>query len=376
MENPFIFGRAVKGQDFTDREEEIKELMFDLGSGQNVLIYSPRRYGKTSLIHEVLSNLRKKGVLTVYVDLFSATSKRKFADLYAAALAGGTETRLEAMIRIIREIVGITPKITLKPEGLPHVAVELGLRKLEADRVLENLYDAPQKIAEKRGESVVVVFDEFQEISGLDGEDIERSMRTKIQHHDRVAYAFMGSKKHLLKQIFRSKARPFYKIAKDYPLGGISPEKFDEFITEKFVATGFKIEETAIIKVLGVTDGHPYYTQQLCHELWNLCLPKREVDLNDVYAAVEKVFMLNSGEYIEIWGALTGLQRAVLLAIARDGGQAYSSEFIEKHDLGSPQNVQKALKALEKKELVGKNERWDITDVFFKEWLQRLGGEA
>lgn len=339
-----------------------------------MLIHSPRRYGKTSLILKVLSALEKKGALAVYVDLFPVTSKNKFADIYAAALAQGTETKLEAMIRVIKELVGITPKIRLKPEGLPNIEVELGLKRKDVDRVLDELYDAPQRIAKKRGTRVVVVFDEFQEIRNLDGEQIERSMRAKIQHHDKVAYVFMGSRRHLLREIFGSEARAFYKQAKEYPLRKIPPGEFGEFITEKFTATKFKIDEASVIKILSITDGHPYYTQQLCHELWNLCLPKQGVRPGDVDAAVGHVLLANSGEYIGIWESLTGAQRAVLSAVASDGERLYSGEFIESFDLTSPQHVQKALKALDAKELVEKTEKWDVTDVFFKEWLKRLGG--
>lgn len=373
MENPFIYGKAVYGPNFADREEEISEMMMDLKSGQNILVYSPRRYGKTSLVQEVLSNLRKEGVLTVYVDLFPVTSKSKFADFYTAALARGTETKLEAMIRVIREVIGVTPKIKIKPEGLPNIEVELGLRRPDVDQTLENIYDAPQQIAKKRKKRVAVVFDEFQEIANLDGEHIERSMRTKVQHHDQVAYVFMGSKRHILKQIFRSKARAFYKQAKEYPLGKISSDKFKGFIAKKFAASGFKIDETSILKILGFTEGHPYYTQQLCHELWNLCLPNRTVRVSDVDIAVEKVLRINSGEYARIWESLTNVQRAVLLAIATEGGQGqlYSSEFIERHDLVSPQHVQKALKPLEQKELIERNRKWEVTDIFFREWLRK-----
>ena len=372
MNNPFVFGKAVSGENFADRERELKELALDLKSGQNVLIYSPRRYGKTSLISEVLAKLRKERLLTVYVDLFAATSKKKFADIYASALASGTETKLEAMIRTLRDLLGVMPKVALRSDKLPvEVAVELGLRRADVDVVLEKLYDAPQHIAKRREKQVVVVFDEFQEIAKLDGEDIERSMRTKIQHHDKVAYAFMGSKKHLLKQIFGSRARPFYKAAKNYPLGGIPLKQFEKFILRKFEATGFKVEGAALAKILEVTDGHPYYTQQLCHELWNQNLSRMKIRSGDIDAALELVLQLNAGEYSQIWDSLPAQQKAVLLAVASGDEQVYSSEFIERHDLVSPQHVLKALRALERKEVVEKNKHWMITDVFFKQWLKQ-----
>lgn len=315
-----------------------------------MLIYSPRRYGKTSLIFEMLVKLRKEGLLTVYIDLFSATSKKKFADIYASALASGTETRLEAMIRTLRNLLGVMPKITLKSDKLPlEVVVELGLRRSDVDTVLEKLYDAPQRIAKKRGKRVAIVFDEFQEVAKLDGEDIERSMRTKIQHHDKVSYVFMGSKKHLLKQIFGSRARPFYKAAKNYPLGGIPFEQFEKFILRKFEKTGFKVERAALAKILEITDGHPYYTQQLCHELWNQNILKKEINSGDIDAALGLVLQMNSGEYVQIWDSLPAQQKSVLLAVAAGGEQVYSNEFIERHDLVSPQHVQKALRILEQR---------------------------
>ena len=81
MYNPFKYGEIVSGEDFADRQKEIKELMLDLSGGQNIIIYSQRRFGKTSLILEVLRRLRTKGILTAHVDLFRATSKKRFIEM-------------------------------------------------------------------------------------------------------------------------------------------------------------------------------------------------------------------------------------------------------------------------------------------------------
>ena len=63
MENPFYYGQEVGEEHFTDREQEIKDLLSDLKRGQNVIIFSPRRYGKTSLLKRVFSILEKHGIL-------------------------------------------------------------------------------------------------------------------------------------------------------------------------------------------------------------------------------------------------------------------------------------------------------------------------
>lgn len=370
MKNPFVCGQIVSGENFADRKREIEEITQDLKNGRNILIYSPRSYGKTSLILEVLPRLKAEGLLTVYLNFFPLTTKRKFAEAYAAAVAGGTATKLEEMIRTIKEIISVTPKIVLKREGEPAVEVELGLKRKDVDRALDELYDAPQRIAEKRGKRVVVAFDEFQEIRNFDGEEIEKSMRTKFQRHDKVTYVFIGSQRHLLRQIFTSKARPLYRIAKEYPLEKIQREDFSEFVAKK-LSSRFEVGEKCVEKILDVTECHPYYTQQLCYEIWGLCSDRKTVAVEDVAVAVERVIALNSRAYTEIWGSLSGGQRAVLSALAKGGDEIYSSEFIEEHDLGYPQRVRKVLKSLEAKELVEKTNRWEIPDIFFREWLRR-----
>ena len=127
----------------------------------------------------------------------------------------------------------------------------------------------PQKIATRRKRQIVIVFDEFQEITTLKL-PIERSLRAKIQHHDKVAYCFMGSKRHLLDELFLDKNKPLYRIAKSMPLEKIPAEKFNLFIHSRFKSVDMVIEGDVIEQILKITACHPYYTQQLCHEIFNI----------------------------------------------------------------------------------------------------------
>ena len=115
MKNPFIFGDVVKGEYFTNREDEIKELTLDLLSGQNILLFSPRRYGKTSLILKVLDNLIKEDVIPVYVDLFRITSVHTFVKIYTAAITKATATKLEEAVHFLKtNFPTIVPKVVVK----------------------------------------------------------------------------------------------------------------------------------------------------------------------------------------------------------------------------------------------------------------------
>ena len=80
MENPFNFTGVVTGRAFCNREKELADLLRLLRGGQNVLLYSHRRYGKTSLVHRVLSELTagKPKTAGIVVDLYGTVSESEF----------------------------------------------------------------------------------------------------------------------------------------------------------------------------------------------------------------------------------------------------------------------------------------------------------
>lgn len=376
MKNPFIFGDVVKGEYFTNREEEIKELTSDLSSGQNILLFSPRRYGKTSLILKVLDNFKKEGIIPVYLDLFRITSVHSLIKIYTAAITQATATKLDETVQFLKtNFPTIIPKLAIKTSEPAKFEFDFEAAKKDIDKVLDDLYDLPQKMAAKRKRQMVVVFDEFQEITSLNL-PIERSMRAKIQHHDKVAYCFMGSKRHLLDELFSDKNRPLYRIAKPVPLGKIKPEKLKNFIRVRLKSVGMNIDTDLIGELLKITVCHPYYTQQLCHEIFNVCFSKKEIytiTVKDIELAKDKCISAQSYAYSTIWDSLTGKQKDLILALTLNPeANIYSQEFLSRHELGMPATVQTAVKALEKKGLLDRaNGSYSISDVFFIEWIKK-----
>jgi len=376
MKNPFLYGDVVKGEYFTDREDEIKEIKLDLSSGQNILLFSPRRYGKTSLILKVLDELKKEGFINVYVDLFRITSISTFIKVYTAAITQAAATKLDEAVQFIKEhFPTIIPKIVIKPNEPTEFEFDFEVGKKDLDKALDDLYDLPQKVATKRKKQLIVVFDEFQEIAALDL-PIERNLRAKIQHHDKVTYCFMGSKRHLLDELFLDKNKPLYRIAKSVPLGKIPEQKFKSFIHTRFKSVDMVVEENLIDQILKITVCHPYYTQQLCHEIFNICFSKKEASTvapKDIELAKHKCISAQSYAYSTIWDGLAGKQKDLILALSLNPeANIYSQEFLTKHGLGAPATVQTAVKALEKKGLLDRqNGSYSISDVFFVEWIKR-----
>lgn len=82
--NPFKYGTVVSDPYFVNREREIREISNSLENGINIILYAPRRYGKTSLIKKILKEQGE--AKSVYIDFFQVTSLQKFIDLYTNAI--------------------------------------------------------------------------------------------------------------------------------------------------------------------------------------------------------------------------------------------------------------------------------------------------
>jgi len=373
MDNPFKYGRTVSGKSFADREDEIKTLLSELKGGQNIIFYSPRRYGKSSLVLNVLRRLEKEKYPVIYVDLFRVTSQEKFLELYLSAIAKGTVSKISTFIKSVMKFVpNLALKVVIKgSQGFPEVELAYGMQEKDLIKLSERIYEYPQEIARTKGKQVIVIFDEFQEISRINGEIIERELRTIIQHHDRVSYVFMGSKRHLLMQIFSDVEKPLYKSGKTIVLDKIHWKKFKAFIMERFKEGSFVIKEEIAEEILKLTGNHPYYTQQLCHELWELGLRRKEVTEKSIDLAVKEVVTHNLYAYNTIWDNLPTNQRSLLLGLAESlQVDHFSHEFVVRYKLKTASNIQRSVRALEEKELLEReDEKYTIVDPFLRVWL-------
>lgn len=361
-ENPFKFGKIVVGPDFIGRERELKEIGSDVRSSQNVILYSRRRLGKSSLINELFRRM-EDDVIPVYVDMYNVWTVEDLVEELIGRTLSKAYGPMEKAISMAGEALrSLRPRIILE-SGAIHVEVE----HLRRDHDLKEALNFPQKVAEKKGKRVIVAFDEFQEITHLDGDQLERAMRSVLQHHDKVSYIFAGSRTHMLKEIFEHKDRAFYHFGKIMTMGNIETTDFKPAIMARFESTTGSIPVSIVERVLEVTRGHPYNTQQLCHELWYMSL-EGALKVDSIEAALEKVIEHKNDLYEHIWNSMrSSVQKELLVALAEDQSMdIYSQSAIAKYQLKSSSNVQKAYNALVKKDLL---EGTEYTDPMFRAWI-------
>ena len=63
--NPFSYGTVVKGPFFYARKEECRRIVSTLSGGNNLVLFAPRRYGKTSLVFRAIEELEKGGFVCI-----------------------------------------------------------------------------------------------------------------------------------------------------------------------------------------------------------------------------------------------------------------------------------------------------------------------
>jgi len=374
MKNPFVFGEAVRGEHFTDRKSELQSIVRGLLGGERIFLISPRRYGKTSLILKVLEELMTQGFYTAYIDLYKVNSLQKFLEIYAREVARAVESKLEKTFNFLKKTLpGLRPKISLQPDGTATIGIEPIPKTEDVAKFLDEIYDLPQQLAEKKNRPYVMVFDEFQEIQYLNGDSMEKTMRASFQHHDKVGYLFAGSKRHILYDMVSNPDRAFYKMGRVMTLDKLPEEEFSNFLLEAFKKTGYSVEDGAILQLLEIVENYPYNAQYFCHKLWDDFSDSRKISINDLEPTLVCLLSENTPVYISLWDGLSLHQRRVLVAIATHGGSSlFSQDFIRENNLGNSSSIQTSLRLLMKRQVLDKEENtYFITDVFFKEWIRR-----
>ena len=375
--NPFRFGDLALDEAFTDREEEVAELAADMRNGQNVVVYAPRRYGKSSLVLRASQVALADDVLVAYCDLMKSPTKERFAAALAntifeniASPVGQVIERATSVFRSLR----VKPTMEVDPgtSSLRFSFEALRRRPRDIDETIEKLLELPQEIANERGRRAVLILDEFQEIVKLDA-TFPNLMRAVFQTQPEVGHVYLGSKRHVMDKIFNDRNEPFWRAAKRLELGMIAPAKFAPFVRERFGSTDKGITDDALELLLGATGGHPYGTQQLAYTTWELVPTGHFAHPRDVEAALTKVLRGEHNHFSKIWDEATEHQRLLMLALAVEPSGLYSGDYHARHGLVSSSHVQRAASTLMKEEIVGRDEHGvhSIIEPFFAVWLTR-----
>ncbi|MCB0491289.1 MAG: ATP-binding protein [Cyclobacteriaceae bacterium] len=370
MNLPFEFGHIVTGNDFINRKVELEKLKINFESGVNTMLISPRRWGKSSLVKQVISSLQsRKDLVICYIDLFAVRTEEELLNLFAKEVIKQTSSKWEDWVESVKAFIkNAAPKVAF---GAPDMQAELELawHSKKIDPI--EIFQLPEAIAKKKKIKIVVCIDEFQNIAWLsDPVAAQKQMRSVWQNHQSTSYCLFGSKKSWLTDIFTSYSMPFYRFGDLMYLEKISSTHWEKYIIQQFERTGKKISSELALKITSLVQLHPQYVQQLAQKVW-ICTDK-EVTTEALDHGVEELLNTMSIAYQRDVELLTSTQLNFLRAFIAGVREFNSAETLSSYHLGSSSNIVRIKKALEQKEIMDFfNKEPAFVDPVFQLWITK-----
>lgn len=375
--NPFIVTGKIEPPYFCDRAQESARLVKSITNGNNLVIISPRRMGKTGLIRFCYEKPEiKKHYYTFFIDILHTSSLREFTYLLGKEIYESLVPRSKKMaLAFVQALKSINGKFGFDPiTGMPTFSVELG----DIDRpeyTLEEIFNC-LAVADK---PCIVAIDEFQQISKYPEKNIEALLRTHIQKIANSNFIFAGSERSMMQAMFLSSARPFYRSADVMELNAIDKDIYVPFVVGHFESRSRKIDSGDVGRVYDLFKGHTFYIQKTFNESFADTPPGDACTLGTIRAAIDSMIAYNDTIFREILSNIPEKQKELLYAIAKEGEakQILSVGFIKRYSLASSSSVQAAARTLLDKDLITETDKvYSVTDKLFAMWINGVYGNA
>lgn len=375
--NPFITCGEIPSELFCDREQETLRLKKSLLNGNDVVLFSPRRMGKTGLISHTFGDSQiQQEYYTFFIDILHTTSLREFTYFFGKEVFSVLKSKggqvLDGLVSMLKSLRG---KITYDPVTLqPSFGVGLGDIQ-RPEYTLEEIFT----YLDGADKPCLVAIDEFQQIAEYEEKNIEALLRGHIQKMRNCHFVFAGSKQTIMGEMFQSPARPFYKSADPLELKAIEMNIYVEFVSRLFGEYGKRTESSVVEYVYRLFSGYTFYMQRTFNEAFASVPNGGECRMQTIYDALDDILMMNEVQFAEIFSTLSENQKRVLAAIAAEEPVkgVNTADFIEKYHLHTASTVNAAIRKLLKEDLLlMEKKEYSIPDKFLRLWINRMYNNA
>lgn len=361
-------GKPVLGKDLIGRNNELRLIKELLLAGQSIVIIAPRRIGKTSLMIELIEQLKAENFFTINIDLFSTSniptlSKRIVESVFS-------NKKLDKYFRqALVNIADVFKNLSFKSE-IEDYSFILEFESKAKTAPLELLQDSLTMIdsyAIKHNRKMLAAFDEFGDIKKLDGEEIVKLFRSVIQLQKNTVFMFTGSYESIMNELFVGKSSPFYRMARIIELGNISHLDFLPYIQKTLKDNAIEAGISYAEEILKFTDGHPYYTQLYLQQLIISYKLSPDHHIPSHSQMIEQLLVIEKSFLEKNWEDVSKKRedRIVLSHIANNVSNLYS--VIDSKSV----NIARALTSLKNQGIVSTADSTHrLLDPLFKEWIR------
>ncbi|MCX6107457.1 MAG: hypothetical protein NTY08_16655 [Proteobacteria bacterium] len=358
----FHFDALVDEWDFCNYHRERKLLFQSIQKGRKTLLFGRRNFGKTSLIRNVIARQwlgRNKGAFFLYVDFYGVRTMTGLVSRLSAAFADNFQLAFpakSAFQKMLGSIKRLRPKIEMDPSG--QLSLSLGLGESPS----RNLTSIFQELGamHKRGVPMLIVLDEFQDIHFVD--EAEGLIRSVLESHlGSVATVILGSKKHLLSQMFAMPNAPFANWGEHVELSFIPYEEYTTYANERLAHLNLQLNDETSRYLQDLMGRVPEAMNRLGDALLSLdCPAKTVVNKKIVDEALRALVVRRSSAIEEYISHFTGAEEQLLITLARAGGRATQltgKDFISKSGL-SIAGIRKVVGKLEDEAVIYREDKY------------------
>lgn len=375
MQNPFKYGEIVSGPYFADRSEELRELQREMENNSRVFLVSPRRFGKTCLLHHLMKTLTHGGVACAYIDLNAYPDLRTLAGAITGLTAGALETNTDRLLKMFTGFQRLRPKVSIDPDGNLSAGLELAVGDKDAlSALIEGMAHA-ESLAAKKGKKLVIIIDEFSDLEKYNGRTLEKALRSEIQKHSHIGYIFSGSEQSVMLSMIQDSKRAFYKLGRIMALGPIKRATYVQFILSWLKKGGYAVTAKEVTHIISTGEDVPYNVQRLCNAAWESALESKIIDAALIAKLPFMIVRQDSPHYEMMWQTATTAQRLLLIALAQNpDALLFSKDFQMSHGIGPSSSIKASLDSLLKKGILYKTPegRYHFVDRFVPYWLQDM----
>ncbi len=376
VKNPFVVTGKIDREYFCDRVAESKKITKSIENGNNIVLISPRRMGKTGLVHHCYDfEFAKDEYYTFFIDILHTTSLQEFTYLLGRKIYETVLPKSKKMMTaFIHTLKSISGQFGFDPiSNTPTFDLNLG-DIVRPELTLEEIF----YYLEHADRPCVVTIDEFQQIAKYPEKNVEALLRTHIQAMSNSQFIFAGSEYHIMQEMFVSANHPFYNSADILELSPIELQVYTDFVSGWMKKYQRGIDASLVQTVYQLFRGNTYGMQKTFNEVF-ASMDEGEVCTKEtVWQAINNVVDSKEPLFQELLSNIPEKQKPLLYAIAADGevDKITSTAFIKKHKLASASANQYAAKQLMASGVVTKlHGKYSLNEQFFDIWINRMYGK-
>lgn len=375
--NPFVVTGKIEREYFCDRKVESKTIQKAINNGNNLVLISPRRMGKTGLVRYCYDfEFEKDEYYTFFIDILHTTSLQEFTYLLGRKIYETVLPKSKKMMTaFIHTLKSISGQFGFDPiSNTPTFDLSLG-DIVRPELTLEEIF----YYLEHADRPCIVTIDEFQQIAKYPEKNVEALLRTHIQNMGNCQFIFAGSEYHIMQEMFISAAHPFYNSADILELKPIEESVYADFVTSWMQRYEKDIEPETIHLVYQLFRGNTYGMQKTFNEVFALMNDGEVCTKEIITKAINNIVDSKEPLFQELLSIIPEKQKPLLYAIAADGEveKPTSAAFIKRHKLTSASAVQYAAKQLMTSGLITKlHGKYSLNEQFFDIWINRMYGKA